>query len=147
MSSGNAATVSSEETDRLRLALLRVVRQIRARYTGDVTPSQIAVLTSLFRHGPSSIGQIAEYEQVQPPSASRIVSALEERGLVTRSAGHPDRRCTTITLSPQGTTYLEGLRAAGTSWLQSRLAELEPADVDALRLATPALERLLEGIE
>ena len=70
---------SVDEVNRLRLVLLRTARNIRTHSIGDVTQSQIAVLATLSRHGDSTIGRIAEHEQVQPPSASRIVSNLERK--------------------------------------------------------------------
>ena len=87
-----AAIASVDEVNRLRLVLLRTARNIRTHSLGDVTQSQVAVMATLSRHGDSTIGQIAEYEHVQPPSASRIVSNLERQGLVVRRADSADRR-------------------------------------------------------
>jgi DNA-binding MarR family transcriptional regulator len=145
-----AAEVSEltiDEVARMRLVLFRLVRNIRSHSVGDVTPSQLAVLSSLVRHGASTIGQIAEYEHVQPPSASRIVAALEQRGFVARTTSPADRRCTTISLTPAARTYLDEVRAAGTSWLAERVDSLPAADARRLRAALPALERLLAGTE
>ena len=65
------------EIDRLRLALLRVVRNIRSHAIETVTPSQVAVLATLVRHGPSTVGQIAAYEQqLQTPGAEQIGAPL-----------------------------------------------------------------------
>ena len=131
--------------NRLRLVLLRIARNIRTHSIGDVTQSQVAVLATLSRHGDSTIGQIAEHEHVQPPSASRIVSNLERKGLVVRRADGADRRRVLIGLSPQGEAYLAEVRRAGTSWLGSRLAELDDDELDRLGAALPVLERLLAG--
>ena len=136
---------SVDEVNRLRLVLLRIARNIRTHSIGDVTQSQVAVLATLSRHGDSTIGQIAEHEHVQPPSASRIVSNLERKGLVVRRADGPDRRRVLIGLSPQGEAYLAEVRRAGTSWLGSRLAELDDDELDRLGAALPVLERLLAG--
>lgn len=141
---GVDAALTLEEIGRLRLALLRVARRIRSQSVGDVSPSQFAVLTSLARHGASTIGQIAEYEHVQPPSASRIVAALDQRGLVGRSADPDDRRCAKIALTPAGEEYLSEVRAASTSWLAAQVDGLPAADVKRLGAAIPVLERILE---
>ncbi|MEZ5215939.1 MAG: MarR family transcriptional regulator [Ilumatobacteraceae bacterium] len=132
-----------EETNELRLMLLRIVRSIRANYVGSVSPSQIGVLVVLVTHGPSTIGQIAEYERVQPPSASRTVAALEKAGLVERTPDAQDRRSVRISLSPLGEQYLEEMKQVGTSWLTGRLGGLDDADRDAIRAALPALARLV----
>ncbi|MGA9278521.1 MarR family winged helix-turn-helix transcriptional regulator [Ilumatobacter sp.] len=134
---------SDDAVNRLRLVLLRTARNIRTHSIGDVTQSQVAVLATLSRHGDSTIGQIAEHEHVQPPSASRIVSNLERQGLVVRRADGVDRRRALIGLSPTGEAYLAEVRRAGTSWLGSRLAQLEDEELRDLGAALPALERLL----
>ncbi len=139
----SASLSSVDEINRLRLVLLRTARNIRTHSIGDVTQSQIAVLATLSRHGDSTIGQIAEHEQVQPPSASRIVSNLERKGLVVRRSDGVDRRRVLIALSPAGEAYLDEVRRAGTSWLGSRLAELDDDELTRLGAALPVLERLL----
>jgi len=107
----------------------------------------MAVLTTLARHGPSTVGQIAEHEQVRPPSASKIVSALEAQGLVERQPDTDDRRCVLIALTGAGEHLILDARAAGAAWLASRLAELDVDELAALADAVPALEHLLGGPE
>jgi len=135
---------SADAVNRLRFALLRIARNIRTHSIGDVTQSQVAVLATLSRHGDSTIGQIAEHEHVQPPSASRIVSNLERQGLVVRRSHGGDRRRVLIGLSPAGEEYLAEVRRAGTSWLGSRLSRLDDDDLARLGAALPVLEKLLE---
>ncbi len=136
---------SVDDVNRLRLVLLRTARKIRTHSLGDVTQSQVAVLATLRTHGDSTIGQIAEHEHVQPPSASRIVSNLERLGLVVRQSDSADRRRALIGLSPAGEEYLAEVRRAGTSWLGSRLDRLADDELARLGAALPVLERLLEA--
>lgn len=133
------------ELDRLRLVLLRLARSIRTNSAGEITPSQMAVLATLNNRGPRTIGQIAELEQVKPPSASKIVAALERAGLVEREVDPSDRRCTVIAVTATGRAHIERVRAAGRSWLAGRLDELDGDDRARLAAALPALERLLGG--
>lgn len=128
---------------RLRFVLLRVARSIRTNSLGDVTPSQLAVLATVSRHGPCTVGQIAQRERVRPPSASKIVAALEDRGLVERRADPVDRRCAHIAVTPAGDAYLEGVRAAGATWLAERLADIGPDQRQVVMEAVDALEALL----
>lgn len=140
---GSVSEMSYDDINRLRQVLLRIARRIRSRYDGDITPSQLAVLTSLLRHGASTVGQIAEREHVKPPSASKLVAALESRGFVERSTGRDDRRCSMITVTPLAQRFAADMRAAGTSWLTERLVSLTPDEVASIDAALPALERLL----
>jgi DNA-binding MarR family transcriptional regulator len=139
--------LDGDEVDRLRIALLRLARRIRNSSTGDVTPSQRVVLASIVHFGELTVGQIAELEHVKPPSASKIVAALEQLGYVERRRDPNDRRCTPIAATDAGVAFLEAARAAGRTWLAERLDGLEDADVTALARALPALEHLLEDPE
>lgn len=132
------------DLDRLRVVLLRLVRRIRASSPDEITPSQWSTLGTIHHFGKVSVGQIAEHEHVQPPSASKIVSGLEQMGLVERHADPADRRTSLISLSEAGHSALTGMRAAGLGFLAERLAQLDPDDVAALEAALPALERLLD---
>lgn len=133
-----------DEVDRLRVAVLRLARRIRNHSSGTITPSQLFTLGTIVRHERVTIGQIAELEHVQPPSASKIVAALEAEGLVDRSVSPDDRRCIHIVATPAGHAHLEQVRAAGRGWLSEQLAGLDHADVAAIEGALPALERLLQ---
>lgn len=134
-----------DDIDRLRLVLLRLTRRIRTRAIGSVTPSQMAVLGTIIRHGSLTVGQIAELEHVQPPSVSKIVSALEKIGYVERTVDPDDRRSTPLTVTVAGHAYADEVRAAGRTWLAEQLGGLDILDVRAIEQALPALERLLGG--
>lgn len=133
-----------DDVERLRVAILRLARRVRTSSSGTITPSQLFVLATVIRHGSLTIGRIAELEQIKPPSASKIVSALETEGLVERSVDADDRRCTHIVATDAGAAHLDNVRAAGRTWIADRLDGLTDADVDALERALPALERLLQ---
>ena len=94
-----------------------------------------------------AVGQIAEYEHVKPPSASKIVGALEQGGLVERRIDPDDRRCAHIAATPDGVAYLDGVRAAGRTWLASQLDTLNDDQTKAITAALPALEQLFGGDE
>lgn len=135
------------EVDRLRLVLLRLARLIRTNSSGQITPSQLAVLATIIRNEQLTVGQIAEYERVKPPSASKIVGALEHAGLVERRVDPLDRRCAHIAATSEGVAYLDGVRAAGRTWLSSQLDTLDADQLATIEAALPALEHLLGGGE
>ncbi len=142
---GPADLSNTPDIDRLRLVLLRVARRIRTNTISSVTPSQLAVLGTLLRHERLTIGQIAEYEHVKPPSASKIVAALERTGLVERTTDPHDRRCSAINVTDAGLAYADEVRAAGRTWLADQLEQLTGDEIAAIEAALPALERLLGG--
>ena len=133
----------SDDLDRLRIVLLRLSRRIRANSVGELTPSQFSLFVAVAKHGPLPVGRVAELEHVKPPTASKIIAKLDDRGLVQRTADPDDRRCALIEVSAAGREYIDEVRAAGRSWLAGQLAELDDADLATLNVALPALERLL----
>lgn len=141
---GRTTALTVEESTRLRLAILRVARMIRQRATSTVTPSQLTVLMTVEGHGPLTLGEIAQRERMQPPSASRIVSALENGGLVVRHTDPTDRRVSLIDVSRAGRSFVAEHREWGRSWIAGRVEQLDPADAAHIRAAIPALERLLD---
>jgi len=134
---------SPDDLDRLRVALLRLSRRIRANSVGELTPSQFAMFVSVVKFGPCTISHLAELEHVKAPSASKIVAALEGLGLVERRDDPEDRRCSVIVATSGGHDYFDEVRVAGRSWLASRVSMLDADDVRSIDAALPALERLL----
>jgi DNA-binding MarR family transcriptional regulator len=138
------ADLSLDETARLRLVVLRLARVIRQRATSRVTPSQLAVLVTVDAHGPLTLGEIASRENMRAPSASRIVAALEQQAMVTRQTDPTDRRVSLIDVSREGRSFVAEHREWGRSWIAGRVEALDADEVDRIRAALPALERLLE---
>lgn len=123
---------------------MRLVRRIRAQRVPGHTLSQLAALGTVVRHGPISPGDLAAHERVQPPSMTRVISKLEEEGLVERQPHPTDRRQQLISVTEAGLDLIETDRHRRDVWLAQRFAELTPGDVEALARALPVLERLAQ---
>ena len=77
----------------LRDAITRLNRRVRqARPVGDLTVTQLSALTSLQLAGALTPRELADAERVQPPTMTKIVAKLEERGLVRRTPHPTDGR-------------------------------------------------------
>jgi DNA-binding MarR family transcriptional regulator len=126
----------------LRLAVMRLSRRMRQERSSTLTPTQIAALATLERHGPMTLGEIAAHERVQPPSMTRVITYLADTGLVCRSAHPTDGRQVIAEITGAGRELLEADRRRRDEWLAERLAELSDEDMAALRRAAPVLERL-----
>lgn len=131
-----------ELAERFRLALTRLHRRMRQQTTGSLTPSQAAALASISRLGSPTLGELATFESVQPPSMTRIVAALEDADLVSKVVDPSDRRVSRVTLSEFGRKVLEENRSAKTAFLAQQFLRLSPADRRALETMTGLLERL-----
>lgn len=127
----------------LRVSLTRLNRRLRRQAAGhSLTASQLAALASVERHPGVTPGELAAHEKVQPPSMTRVIAALEERGLVERKPHPTDRRQVTVTCTDAGIALLREERLKKEAWLAQRLRELTPEERAALRAAAPVLEKL-----
>jgi DNA-binding MarR family transcriptional regulator len=92
--SKNAGTKEGFETaDRLHSAAIHLLRRLRVRdRESGVGPAQLSALSVLVFGGPRSLGELADAEQVRPPTMSRIVAGLESAGLVRRRKTEDGRR-------------------------------------------------------
>ena len=129
---------------RLRLGVTRLARRLRQEAEPGITPSMLAALSSVERHGPLTMSDLCAVEQVQRPSMTRIVAALVDAGLVTRTVDESDRRVARVQLSASGRRLLERARRRKEAYLTKALRELEPTEVTVLAEAAAILERLTE---
>jgi DNA-binding MarR family transcriptional regulator len=135
----------SELAAHLRIVVMRLQRRLRAEAGDELSPTLVAALVSIERHGPLTLGRLAELERVTPPSITRVAAALERDGLVRREADETDRRVSRVVVTPEGERLLQRSRTLKAAYLARRLERLDDRDLAAVREALPILERLLEG--
>lgn len=127
----------------LRVSLARLTRRLRRQAAAHtLTPTQFATLAGVERHSGITLGELAELEKVQPPSMTRVIAGLEERGLVARTPHPTDRRQVTVSVTDSGSALLKEERRQKEAWLVKRLKELTPEERAVLRQAAPILEKL-----
>lgn len=140
------ASVGDDEVARMRRAVLRLARRMRALSAEEgLTPAQSGLLATLVREGPLTAGDLAAAERLNPTMLSRMLGALEEAGLVARAPDDADRRITRVTATPEGRRLLGRIRARHRAALSGLLDALAPDDRAALRAALPALEHLADA--
>ena len=139
-----AATRTTVDPGRLRLALVRLSRRLRHLADPGITPSQLSALATLDRSGPLPLRDLAAAERVGSSTLTRIVAALQAEGLIERVTDPADRRCTLASVTPAGARLINETRDRGTNMLADRIAALSPAEADVLAAALPVLELLLE---
>jgi DNA-binding MarR family transcriptional regulator len=136
---------TSELAAHLRIVVMRLQRRLRAEAGDELSPTLVAALVSVERHGPLTLGRLAELERVTPPSITRVVAALERDGLVVREADEHDRRVSRIAVTPEGSRLLRRSRTRKAAYLARRLERLDDRELAAVREALPVLERFLES--
>jgi DNA-binding MarR family transcriptional regulator len=138
-------TTIAELASHLRPALLRLTRLVRnQRVDMSVTLTQLSAMGTLAKKGPMSAGELAGLERVQPPSMTKVLANLEERGLVRRDVHPTDRRQAVIAITPAGETLLDSERRSRDAWLTRRLGTLSAEERALVQRVIPILEKLAE---
>ena len=128
----------------LRPAVLRLARRLRQMRdeSMELNTNQLSAMAVLLNQGDQLMGELAAQELVQPPSMTRIVNGLEERGLVARRPHPTDKRQCVVTLTEAGRQVLLANRRRRDEWLAKRIAELNPEERDVLRKCVHVLEKV-----
>jgi DNA-binding MarR family transcriptional regulator len=133
----------AELASAVRLSITRAARKLRAqRVNQSITLSQLSALATVSKYGPLSAGEVAAAEQMQPPSMTKILAALEAAGLIDRAPHPEDRRQSVISISADGEQLLEDEGRARDEWLAQRLAAISEVDRNRLLQAMDVLDRL-----
>ena len=135
----------------MRISVSRLARRLRVERLGlggtetVLSDIQLAALAALERHDSMTPGELAEHEKVQPPSMTRVIAVLEERGLVRREPHATDRRQVILTATENGKDLVQRVRRRRVAWLAQRLQELNPDERQILRAAVPILEKISQS--
>ena len=140
--------MDSELMARLRAVIPRLARVLNDTSTGeDLTPTQYSVLALVRGRGPLGLTELTELEGLNPTMLSRVVKALDERGLIRRMPDPGDLRAARVAVTPLGEQVHERIRQQRTKVLSECLHDL-PADTAArLLAAVPDLEVLAEALK
>jgi DNA-binding MarR family transcriptional regulator len=130
----------------LRDSITRLNRRLRrARPMGDLTVTQFSALTSLELAGALSPRELAEAERVQPPTLTKIVAKLEDRGLVQRSPHPTDGRQVILSATEAGRAVVAEKQRKNDEWLAKRLTTLTADERETLRRAAEILGQISRG--
>src|SRR5437763_4164453 len=138
-------TTSASLASHLRVAIARLARQLRQEGAQeDATPSQLAALATLYHRAPITLGELAAIERVKPPTMTRVVAGLEEKGLVRREHTSADGRMIHVAITDTGRKAHEDYQKRRDAWLARKLAELNKEERATLAEAALIFERLVE---
>ena len=140
--------MDSELPGELRGAVVRFSRRLRRERPDDypdLSLSHVSALASLEKAGALSPRELATAERVQPPSMTRVVVALEAKGLVTRTPHPTDGRQVVIDLTAAAEELLTEEVRAREAWLSGQLHELTAEERAVLREAAVIMDKLASG--
>lgn len=95
-------------------------------------------------YGPLTMSEFTDLEGHTLSSSTRQVKRLENGGLIARTQDPGDRRSFTLTITKKGVRQCRDFERSVGEMVVPLLARLSDADQQALRMARPALERLLD---
>ncbi|CAO3419430.1 MarR family winged helix-turn-helix transcriptional regulator [Azospirillum endophyticum] len=123
---------------------LRATGKTRGRMGDAVGLTALSVLSRLHHMGPRTPSALAADEDMQPQSLTRVLAALEDKGLIDRSGDPQDRRQVLIRLTEDGLSLLREEARHREAWLRRALAPLSPTEREVLRLAAGLMLDMVE---
>jgi DNA-binding MarR family transcriptional regulator len=133
-----------ETANALHSATVRLLRLTRTADAGmDLDGPRASLLSVLVFGGPRSVGKLAAIEQVSPPAITKLVTALEAEGLVSRQRSDADRRLVLVGATAAGRDLLERGRGARVRLVAQLLDGASGSELALLRRAAEIIaERL-----
>ena len=128
----------------LRLSVFRLARKLRREGEAGVTPTLLAALSTIERHGPLTPGTLAQHEQIKKPTCTRVIADLLEKDLIERTVDPSDGRVAWMQVTPLGRKTLHRVRSRHNEYLAKRMKRLNPDELETLGRAARILERLTE---
>lgn len=129
--------------DRLHSAAIQLLRSLRkVDSASGLTAPRLSALSVLVFGGPRTLGHLAAVEQVRPPTMTRLVTALEEGGYVTRRADKSDARRTMIHPTKRGDAVMSLGRSRRVGNLAERLSKMTRDEVRDLGRAAELVSRV-----
>jgi DNA-binding MarR family transcriptional regulator len=138
---------TSEDATREVLSVLPLLNRIvgaevRREAGEDTTIGQFRVLAHLSA-GPLTLSALAKRRRVSLQSMSELAQTLVERGWIARTPDPTDRRQHLLQLTEPGMAHYLRAQEMTVRQLAPLLAQLSADEMAAVRLALPALRRVL----
>src|SRR5467141_445142 len=130
--------------DRLHSAAIHLLRRLRVedKAIGLTGPRASALSVIVFR-GPIAMGALADAEQVRAPTMTRLVTSLENAGLVRRVSDRADGRVQLVKATAAGKRLLQKGRARRVERLMQGVAQISVDDQRVLARAADLRGRSL----
>jgi DNA-binding MarR family transcriptional regulator len=133
--------------DKLHSAAIHLLRHLRKEDDASgLSAPRLSALSVIVFGGPLTLGQLARAEQVKPPTMTRIVTGLEEAGLVRRKGDERDKRLTKVYATPKGQRVLMAGRARRVELLASAVKKLDARNLADLWRGAQLLRELIDSM-
>jgi DNA-binding MarR family transcriptional regulator len=140
----NARADQRHTADRLHSAAIHLLRRVRRTDTLTGVPAAQLSALSVLMGGPRTLGELANAEQVRPPTMSKLVSEMERVDLVRRSGDSEDARVVRVEMTAKGRRVLAKGRELRIADIERRIRRLSPADAGTVAAAVGIVEQMLQ---
>lgn len=137
--------INFEEASRLRIALLKLARQIRKQHAAmPYSQTELNIIGHLDQMQTALPSQLSALEHISAQAVSQNLNNLETNGIIIRKVDEADKRKTIIMLSNYGYEKLNELRQQRDEWLMQTIrTRLSEAEIKQLISHTPLFEKLI----
>jgi len=130
--------------DQLHSAAIHLLRRLRVEDEAlGISAPRLSALSVLVFGGPRRVGELADAEQVEPPTMTRLVDGMERDGYVVRGSDPGDGRAVVVRATAKGVRALNQDRARRVEALASTLRTLSPIELRTLAAGVDVLERAI----
>jgi DNA-binding MarR family transcriptional regulator len=111
----------------------------------DVSPAEYSCLLQFFGADEVGMKELGERLDITPGGVTRIVTSLEEKGIVERRISSEDRREIRVVLTQTGERLVDKVRRASHDLHAEIIGAIEPRNRDAVILGMEQLVRAISG--
>jgi DNA-binding MarR family transcriptional regulator len=140
----NQSRLNSESiAQQLHSSLVYLLRSVRRADDGnELNAPRLSALSVVVFGGAITLGDLADAEQVRPPTMTRIVNALEAQGMVAKSKNEDDRRNIYISATVKGKRAMIAGRRRRIEALVHRIDRLSAPEQETLRSGIRVLDKM-----
>jgi DNA-binding MarR family transcriptional regulator len=138
------AVDGAELASHLSLSVFRLARKLKREGAPEITPTLLAALSTIDRHGSMTAGALATHEQIQKPTCTRVIADLLALGFIDRVPDPVDGRVAWVRVTASGRRLLQRVRVRRNAYLAKRMRRLDADELATLERAADILERLTE---
>lgn len=134
----------AEQLHSTAIRLLRALR--RVDQSSGLTAPRLSALSVIVYSGSITLGELAQAEQVRPPTMTRIVNALEEQQLVVKAKDADDGRNVRIAATTKGKKLLLQGRAGRVRLLSQQIQRLSVNQQTKLAAGLHTLQHVVKQL-